>query len=172
MECPYCSYENIDGADQCGRCQADLMSMDRPGESSDLERTLLQTPLSEVSTQDYAVVAPSVSVRETLSRWSASGHHCAMVVENDHLVGVFTERDVLNKIAGNFESHADKPVSAFMSADPESLDQRVPIAFGLNRMMVGGYRHVPVLNRGALAGVVSVRDILAFLAKHLTESGQ
>ncbi len=172
MECPYCNYDNIDGVDQCGRCQADLTSMDDLGKGCDLERALLQTPLGDVSTQDYAVVAPGTSVRETLSCWVSSGYHCAMVVENDHLVGVFTERDVLNKIAGDFESHADKPVSAFMSANPVSLDRRVPIAFGLNRMMVGGYRHVPVLNRGALAGVVSVRDILAFMAKKLTESDQ
>ena len=116
-------------------------------------------------TQHFLTVPPDQPLKEVLSGWAAAGQHCMIVTENDAIVGILTERDVLNKVASNLEQCADKPVREFMTADPETLDYNVPIAFGLNRMMVGGYRHIPIERDGRLAGLVSVRDIMAYLSE-------
>lgn len=133
----------------------------------DMERDLLQRPLAELLTHDHVVVAPGALVSETVNRLHQENQHFAVVVDNDHIVGIFTERDILHKLAGSFEKCAGKPIQQFMTANPATLEQDVPIAFALNLMVVGGYRHVPITNDGKLVGTVSVRDILAHLAKQL-----
>ena len=50
-----------------------------------------------------------------------------------------------------------------MTPNPETLRVQDKIAFALHRMNVGGFRHVPVTDGGKLAGVISIRDILAYL---------
>ncbi|MCH8966575.1 MAG: CBS domain-containing protein [Planctomycetes bacterium] len=165
MECPSCSHENIEGADQCARCHADLSCYDELGEGSDIERDLLRRPLGDLLAQDYIVVAPDCSVRETIQRWRDGTHHCAVVVDQGAIVGIFTERDVLTKLAADFDRHGDDPVSVHMTPDPVTLETHTPIAYGLNRMMTGGYRHIPLVSDGKLCGIVSVRQILEYLAE-------
>ena len=92
------------------------------------------------------------SVREVVQQLHNGGHHCAVVLKDDGIVGIFTERDILQKLADRFESRADAPVSDYMTPDPDTLRVGDPVAFGLNRMMVRGYRHIPVLKDGKLAG--------------------
>ena len=54
-----------------------------------------------------------------------------------------------------------------MHEDPESLPTSAPVAWVLNKMSVGGFRHVPVVDpEGRLAFVVSVRDVVQFLVDH------
>ena len=55
-------------------------------------------------------------------------------------------------------------VGAFMTRNPECVDAGDSLAFALHKMDVGGYRHVPVLNEGRPAAVLSVRDML----RHIT----
>lgn len=169
MECPFCSQDNIDGVDECARCGVDLTFLGQLTDRSDIERRLLTEPLGNLATRDYLEIAPDCTVAEAVRRWTETGHHCALVLENQSIVGIFTERDVLYKLAGDFEQHAREPVSKYMTTNPETFDTHVPIAFGLNRMMVGDYRHVPITENGALTGVVSVRDVLGFMAQEFSD---
>ena len=70
------------------------------------------------------------------------------------------------KIADRYEDLADEPVSAFMSRDPESLTVDCPAVYGLNRMTVGNYRHIPIVENDVPVGVISIRDILALLVEN------
>lgn len=163
MECPHCSTENIEGSDLCTSCQADLAGVDESDSLSDIERDLIRRPLGDLAAHDYVVVEPNTSVRETLQKWRDGGFHCAIVAEGDAIVGIFTERDVLRNLAHDFEACADDPVSKHMTPSPSMLESDVPVAFALNRMTVGGYRHVPITQNQRLCGVVSVRDMLSYL---------
>lgn len=169
MKCPLCNHENIEGADQCARCHADLVDPDDLEERSDIERDLLRRPFGELAAHDYDVVSPELSVRQVVRRLNEHGHHCAIVLAGDEISGIFTERDILYKLADRFEARADAPVSEYMTPHPETLSYDDPVAFGLNRMMVGGYRHIPVKREGKLAGVVSVRDILGYMLHRFGE---
>ena len=61
----------------------------------------------------------------------------------------------------------ERPISQFMTADPVTLETNDKIAFALHKMNVGGYRHIPILFDGKLAGVISIRDILRYLAERI-----
>jgi CBS domain-containing protein len=64
----------------------------------------------------------------------------------------------------------DVGVEEIMTRMPEYLFADDQVAFALNRMHVGGFRHVPLIDlRGKPTGIVSVRDILAFIYDNVVE---
>ena len=122
-------------------------------------------------TRDFVSVGPNVLVSDVLRRLNTDGHYCAIVVERDgSVVGIFTERDVLFRIADHYDKRVAAPVREYMTPRPETLRASDPIAFGLNRMMVGGYRHIPIEENGRLVGLVSVRHVLTYLADRFPDA--
>jgi len=169
MECPYCGYENLEGADECGRCCADLRFLLGTSAQGNIETDLLRRPLADVVTHDYITVSPGTLVGEVVRQLDHVGMHCALVVDHGRLVGIFTERDALYKVAHDAARLADHPVREVMTFNPESLEHDVPIVFALNRMVVGGYRHLPITRDGKLLGLISVRDILGYLTRQFSD---
>lgn len=169
MHCPFCNFDNIEGVDQCARCQVDLTDIRRLQEDdhSDIERNLLNTTLAELSTTDYVKITADTSIHQAIEQMNEKGHQCAMVIEGDSIIGILTERDILQKYAHQYQDKADAPVSEFMTSNPISLRNEDPIVFGINRMMVGGYRHIPLHRDGKLSGMVSVRDVLSHLVDQI-----
>ena len=97
---------------------------------------------------------------------------CVMVVDNDKLVGIFSERDALMKINVDAAKVSGRPISQFMTPKPVTLEAEDKIAFALHKMNLGGYRHVPILFQGKLAGVISIRDILRYLTERIAAAGR
>ena len=84
-----------------------------------------------------------------------------LVLEDDQIAGIFTERDALNKVlAGNLDP--DKTVlDEVMVTSPQTIRADKPLAFALYMMAEGGFRHVPVVDEnGSAVGMVSARDAL------------
>jgi CBS domain-containing protein len=52
-----------------------------------------------------------------------------------------------------------------MTPRPEYLEKDAPLSFALNKMFIGKFRHVPVLDNGIPIGVVSTRDMIEYLTK-------
>jgi CBS domain-containing protein len=62
-------------------------------------------------------------------------------------------------------------VEEFMTPNPQTLTPDAKIAFAIQRMDQGGYRHLPIVDaQGTPIGVISVRDILAYLTGTMTGS--
>jgi CBS domain-containing protein len=80
------------------------------------------------------------------------------------LVGIFTERDVLLRIVDRGKNPATLPLADVMTPDPDVIPLNATVAYALNKMSVGGFRHVPVVDdERRPATVISVRDIVTFL---------
>ena len=88
-----------------------------------------------------------------------------LVIENEKLAGVFSERDVLTKAVADNIDLESTTVSELMTSDPETLSQDHELALCIaEKMAVGGYRHVPLLDdSGKPVSVVSMRDIVDFI---------
>ena len=84
-----------------------------------------------------------------------------LVVEGGRIVGIFTERDALNKVlAGRLDPDATL-VGQVMVGDPQTIRADKPLGYALHLMAEGGFRHVPVVNdEGHPLGMVSARDAL------------
>ena len=83
-----------------------------------------------------------------------------MVVENELLVGIFTERDaVFRVIAKGLDAVATR-LSEVMTSAPKTLDPNKSYGHALVLMQENGFRHVPVIENGRPVGIVSSRNAL------------
>jgi CBS domain-containing protein len=143
----------------------DLTQLDRPMAHTQIERSLMEDPVSMLQPKQPITVRPTATVRETMQMMLDHDIGALLVAgEDGKLLGIFSERDLLTKVAGLQESYAELPVQQFMTANPETVTASDTLAFALHKMDVGGYRHLPVLKEGRPAGVLSVRDML----RHIT----
>jgi len=84
-----------------------------------------------------------------------------LVIEGKQIVGIFTERDALNKILAAGLDPDTTVLSQVMAHDPQTIRADKPLAYALHMMAEGGFRHVPVIDgNGAPIGMVSARDAL------------
>lgn len=132
---------------------------------------------------DPKTAPPSLGLDEALELLKGDSGGCVVVVEEAHpsgagwprarrkVVGILTERDYIDKVAERFDFGRSpelrkERLSAYMTPAPQTLrsDQTLDEAIAL--MTSGGYRHLPLVDGdGMLAGVLSVRDIIQFLAE-------
>lgn len=169
MRCPFCETENIDGADVCDACNASLTEEPAAAASTPLEHRIARGPLALLRPSPAVTVGPNDAVGEVIALMARRNFGCALVVQGDQLLGIFTERDALMKIGVDIDPVGAEPVSRFMTPSPETLLFSDTIAFALNRMAVGDYRHIPIHREGRPLGIVSVRDVLAFLTREIPE---
>jgi CBS domain-containing protein len=167
INCPFCGEENIDGADNCEQCQQPLDFLSKPQPGSDLERSLLTDRVSALAPRQPVVVDPSTPVSDVLGMLIGHSIGCVVVVDKSEIVGIFSERDALTRINTEAASCGSRPVSDFMTPSPETIESTAKIAFALSKMDIGGYRHMPVVKNGRIAGVISIRDILDYITAHL-----
>ncbi len=162
--CPFCDHSNIPGVDVCERCANSLTSLHPPVPATEVERSLLRDRVRTLEPRSPIVVEPCMPVRQVLKMMVDYKIGCVLVVQNSHILGIFSERDALRKINEDAPQAGERPVSEFMTPQPETLDPDAKIAFAVQRMDLGSYRHVPIVDEnGRPTGVISVRDILRYL---------
>jgi CBS domain-containing protein len=160
MICPNCGHDNLPGSEECAGCWQDLTQLDRPTAHNKVERSLMEDPVSALRPREPVIVRPGATVREAIQIMLARDIGALLVVDNQgKLVGIFSERDLLTKVAGK-EGYGEKTVREFMTSDPETISSSDNLAFALHKMDSGGYRHLPVISNGRPTGVISVRDLL------------
>jgi len=165
MLCPSCGYDNIDGVDLCENCTVDLTVLDEPAAASAIEASIMKESLAALKPKKPVIVAPDTTVAEAVAKLCEHNIGCVLVGDADHVQGILSERDVLLRVADRYDQVAGEPVSTLMTPEPRMLDVETPIAFALNHMAVGDFRHVPVTTEGRLVGIISVRDLLTFLSE-------
>jgi CBS domain-containing protein len=126
----------------------------------------LRVPVRDLALGPPVTVSPNTTIRAAIAHMQDGSFGCVLVVdpENGTLAGIFTERDLLVKIAGKKLDWDVQLVRDFMTPDPETLCEGANLAFVLNRMTSGGFRHVPIVDadRKPLC-VVSVRDVMRYI---------
>lgn len=131
---------------------------------------LLQEPLTLLPSRPPLVLAATATVKEAMQAMKRRHRGCVLITQDgtirSPLVGIFTERDVLLKIIDSGRNPATVELGEVMTQEPESLSIDAKLAWALNMMSVGGFRHLPVTDeRGWPAFILSVRDIVEFLVE-------
>lgn len=143
----------------------DVFDDEHPG-PQDLESALASTALSEVVSQPALTVSVSTTLADAIHLMQKERRACVLVMEHDKLVGIFTERDVLMKVAGQPLDIIHTPVSASMTPDPLTLPSDANVAFALNKMVLEGFRHIPLVDDdGRPTAVVSMRNLIEHLGE-------
>lgn len=160
--CPNCQHENIEGTDTCENCQSDLRGVDVPETAQPASDSDLNRPLGSAQLSAPVTIGPTASVRDALSLMKRQDAGALVVTDGPKIVGMFTERDILKRLAGE-PDRGHMSVSEVMTPDPVILRDTDTMAVALNKMGVGGFRHIPLTHDGKLVAVVSVRDVLKWV---------
>jgi CBS domain-containing protein len=166
MFCPSCGYDNIEGVDRCDECMTPLLALDVPRSDSTvgLARSVMEDKLSQLD-QEFLGVRPDAPVSEVIEQMKTAGLGCALILDQGELVGIFTERDLLNKLTGKAAGPQSIEVRDLMSANPEVLRENDSVATALNKMSMGRYRHIPVRRADGSYCVTSIKHVLKYIAK-------
>jgi CBS domain-containing protein len=167
--CRHCRASNIDGAEDCENCGQPLADAHLPPPPTEAARSLLGDRVETLKPKSAIAVAPAMPVGKVLRLMVERKIGCVLVAEGAKPVGIFSERDALRKINVQAAEFAGRPVSEFMTPNPQTLMADAKIAFAVQRMDLGGFRHLPIVDQhGDLIGVISARDILRYLTDIMT----
>ena len=111
---------------------------------------------------------PRFSKEDTVSRafdaMSRDTHDCVLIVDGSTLVGIFTSRDFVNRVAASRKDPATLRLGDVMTPAPRTLRPRDGVAYAINWMAVEGFRNVPIIDdEGVLQGVLTVWDVMRHL---------
>ncbi|MFQ6612433.1 MAG: cyclic nucleotide-binding/CBS domain-containing protein [Fidelibacterota bacterium] len=125
------------------------------------EAVSLNEPLSELNLQTPIILPSGATVKKAVKQLKITSFGCVLIEDQGRLIGILTERDILQKITGRGLNLDQEIVDTFMTPDPEYLKMEDPIVYALNKMYVGGFRHVPLVddNKNPV-GLVSLVDIV------------
>jgi len=144
---------------------ADAWEEDDPDPFAAQERRLgeaiLNSPIRTLKPKEAVSVPASASIADAIRVMLDRGIGAVLVTgDGGAVAGIFTERDVMRRVTLSGVDHA-RPVREVMTPDPDTLGPEDGVAFALNRMVVQGYRHIPIVVADAPVGILSVRDVVA-----------
>ena len=118
--------------------------------------------------QPYTITAEQ-TVLEASRQMVAKNIGAVPVLREGELVGIFSERDIMNRVVAEGRDPACTHVSEVMTAHPLTVDIRDSIEHCMVLMKEHGFRHLPICEGKKLKGIVSLRDILL---RNLTEKDE
>ncbi len=110
--------------------------------------------------RDLLELPAGASVRDAAQAMRDWDVGAVLVTENGRLAGIFTERDLVNRVIACDRDPESTPLFEVMTRDPDTISPEATALEALRLMEDGGYRHVPVVAEGRLVGIVSGRDFL------------
>lgn len=151
--------------DQSSVLEEESIAEERAVEAARLGTAITKRPIKVLPTLKQPVrVAPTASVRQAVGLMNERRVGCVLAVEEGKLVGIFTERDVLTKVIARGRDIDATPVGEVMTRDPECLTLDDGIAYALNLMSDGGFRHIPLVDgEGRPTGVVAMRNVVEYM---------
>ena len=108
-------------------------------------------PVTALSSETVTVVATRMEERKVGS---------VVVVDGARCIGILTERDLVRFAASGAEAAVTK-VSEWMTEEPDVVAPASAVSDAFASLAEHGYRHIPVVDDGALVGIVSLRDLMA-----------
>ena len=134
-----------------------------------LDSSTLRKPIRHLRAKKAVTMTPANSVADAVELMRKKKIGCVLIADEGKLAGIFTERDVLMKVVGS-KNYGAMKLSEVMTWRVDAFQADDSIAYVLNAMHVGGYRHVPVVDHdGKPLAVISVKDIIAFILEHFSE---
>jgi CBS domain-containing protein len=132
-----------------------------------LQQSLCEKTVGQMHIRPFASVTADTSVSTAMEKLVGDQIACLLVEDSGKLVGVFSDRDVLDKVALEYDEVKDKPVSEVMTREPVYVYESDSAAAVLNVMAISGYRHVPVVNLDeTLVGILSPNRMTQFLREN------
>ncbi len=142
-----------------------LIVSEEPAATSAVQDSLVHDTVAALAAHAPIEVDAQTSLAKAIRQMNSHNIGCVMVTdENARLVGIFTERDVLMRVAGLVDDLSAVTVGSVMTPDPVAVRPDLPIAHALHLMSVYGFRHLPLVDEdNRPTGIISFRDVVSHL---------
>ena len=136
-------------------------------ESEMKEAIKIQDPISAMILSKPTIIDLGTNLRHVLDRMQENKINCILTLKNGMLGGILTERDILLKVTGKGFDLDLTTIDEFITLNPETVTPDDPLAYALNKMYVGGFRNVPVVNDELFPiGIIGIADIISSIADY------
>ncbi|GAC1363566.1 MAG: hypothetical protein NVSMB32_05290 [Actinomycetota bacterium] len=117
--------------------------------------------VEEIMSRPVVTARPTDYVATCAALMNKAGVGSVVIVDDDKVVGIFTERDLVPMVAaGPGSGWSTKPVSEWMHAGVDTIGPETEISDAFRIITERGYRHLPVVAGGVLTGIVTMRDLM------------
>ena len=125
------------------------------------------TPLGRIFEEREAIhsVGPDTSVAACVRRMATEKIGALIVLDGERLVGIFTERDALNKVLAAGLNPVSTKVSEVMTKDPYCIPPTTTVGEAMELVTTRRFRHLPVVENGKVLAIVSSGDLTHWLVK-------
>jgi CBS domain-containing protein len=96
------------------------------------------------------------------------GISSVVILDGKRLAGIITERDVVNLVAAGGDPHGVKVALGMTRRDLETVSPKTDIAEAAEHMATRNIRHLPVVDKGKVVGIISIRDLTRWAAEELS----
>lgn len=171
MKCPSCGHQNLPGMDACEQCQTSLTQTDVLNAHSDVERSLMEEQIKSLQPDRPLIVDPKMTLAGAIQTMRERHIGCVLITgDGGELAGILTERDLLQKAAGQALDLNQSIVADLMSRAPESGKSEHPLGYALHRMIISDIRYLPLVDENDRPeGIISSRDVIAYINTRLGE---
>jgi len=132
--------------------------------SNKRKREPLSTMLFD-SRRPVNCVRSDTTVTDSVRKMHSENIGALLIMEDEKLTGIFTERDALNKVLAAGIDPNSTNVSAVMTENPFCIDPSTTIEEAMSIVTNRRIRHLPILHNGELVGIVSSGDLTHWLVQ-------
>lgn len=123
-----------------------------------------------ITEQSLATLNPADSVMDAVTMMTERRIGAVIILDNSaRLAGIFTERDLVNRVVAKKRDPAHTALSDVMTGNPDTLSPDDTALNALDLMSAHRYRHLPVVDGDKVVGMVSIRDLFATVKSELEE---
>jgi CBS domain-containing protein len=124
--------------------------------------------LAELPLVEPLVVPPSNSVRDTVATMADRSYSCAIAQDGEQVLGIFTERDVLTRCMDESFDWSQR-IASVLTREPRTVTPEHTVGDAIALMRKFGYRTLPVVDGGKVAGLVRLQNLLTHLAEEFPD---
>ena len=129
-----------------------------------LEEELRTERVSHLDLSGFTHISSGTSIRNALNALRADKHNVALITDGGRLIGIFTDRDVLRKVAGNTDI-LDEAIDTVMTRDPITVSPETSAADALKLMDEHHFRNLPAVDaNGVVIGDMTHQAVIHYLA--------
>ena len=139
-----------------------------------MDARILQEPIHHLDPPLADRVHVELSLAEAITQMQevTSEHQRGMgallVTQKGKLIGIITERDLVRRVISQKRDIKCLTAGQVMTAQPETLTAEDPIAFALNLMHLGHYRHIPLVDEeNKPVGIITSKDIIKYISQFI-----
>ncbi len=141
--------------------ELDIMREQSEGDHAMSKGISIEDPIKDLNMTPVLRANENISLKEAIKLLDENNIGCIIADDKaGKAVGIFTERDVLKRVVAKGIDLDKATLKEHMTPDPETLNESDPIAFALNKMSAGSYRHIPVRQGDNVRFILSVKDIV------------